>query len=46
MLFKISIGLFDEIVLRVLAHDKIFRQKQDAAGKIGLSPHQNICSSV
>jgi hypothetical protein len=46
MLFKIPIGLFDEIVLRVLAHDDYFRQKQDAAGKIGLSPHQKICSTV
>jgi Plant transposon protein len=44
--FKIPIGLFDQIVLDVLAHDDYFRQKRDAAGKLGLSTLQKVCCAV
>ena len=44
--FKLPIGLFDEIVTRVVAHDDYFRQKKDASGKLGLSSLQKICSAL
>ncbi|KAI2499055.1 Plant transposon protein [Fragilaria crotonensis] len=44
--FKLPIGLFDEIVEKVVIHDDYFRQKIDAAGRIGLTPLQKICSAV
>ena len=45
--FKLPIGLFDEIVTRVVAHDDYFRQKKDASGKlVGLSSLQKICSAL
>jgi Plant transposon protein len=44
--FKIPIGLFDDIVLKVVAHDDYFRQKKDAAGKLGLSSLQKMCCAV
>jgi hypothetical protein len=43
---KIPIGLFDDIVSKVTANDDYFRQKTDAAGKMGLSSLQKICSAV
>jgi Plant transposon protein len=44
--FKIPIDLFDAIVLKVVAYDDYFREKKDAAGKMGLSRLQKICSAV
>ena len=44
--FKVPIGLFDDIVEKVVVYDDYFRQKRDAAGKAGLSPHQKIASSI
>ena len=44
--FKIPIGLFDDIVTKVIANDDYFRQKTDAVGKMGLSSIQKICSAV
>ena len=45
--FKLPIELFDDIVdSLVRQHDGYFRQKYDAAGKIGLSPIQKIASAV
>ena len=44
--FKIPIGLFDEIVLKVVSHDDYFRQKPDASGKLGLSSLQKTCCAV
>jgi hypothetical protein len=44
--FKIPIGLFDDIVTKVIANDNYFRQKTDAVGKMGLSSIQKICSAV
>jgi hypothetical protein len=44
--FKLPIKLFDEILVRVLRHDDSFRQKKDAAGKIGLSTHQKVASAL
>ena len=44
--FKVPIGLFDTIVEDVTEHDKYFVQKADAAGKMGFTPIQKICSAV
>ena len=44
--FKLPIGLFDDIVLKVVAQDDYFRQKTDVAGRIGLSPLQKLASAV
>ena len=44
--FKLPISLFDEIVVKLVDHDDYFRQKKDAAGKIGLSSLQKICSAI
>jgi hypothetical protein len=44
--FKLPIELFDDIVDSLVRHDGYFRQKCDAAGKIGLSPIQKIASAV
>jgi hypothetical protein len=44
--FKQPIGLFNEIATKVVAHDDYFRQKKDAAGKLGLTPLQKICSAL
>lgn len=40
------IELFDEMLVRFVRHDYHFRHhKIDAAGKMGLSPHQKIASA-
>ena len=44
--FKLPIELFDDIVEALVINDDYFRQKCDAAGKIGLSPIQKIASAV
>ncbi|KAI2493494.1 Plant transposon protein [Fragilaria crotonensis] len=44
--FKIPIGLFDDIVAKVIANNNYFSQKTDAVGKMGLSSVQKICSAV
>ena len=44
--FKLPIGLFDEIVTKVVAKDRYFLQKKDAVGRLGLSELQKICSAV
>lgn len=45
--FKLQISLFDEIVVvKLVNHDDYFRQKKDAAGKIGFSSLQKICSAI
>lgn len=44
--FKLPIGLFNEIVAKVVAHDNYFAQKQDSTGKLGLTPLQKTCSAV
>ena len=46
LFFKLPIVLFNEILDKVVRHDVYFRQKSDAAGKLGLSPHQKIASAV
>jgi hypothetical protein len=45
-LFKRPIGLFDEIVDRIVLQDAYFIQKTDAAGKLGFSILQKVCSSL
>jgi Plant transposon protein len=45
-LFKLPIGLFDEIVNRIVEHDDYFVQKRDATQKLGFSTVQKVCSSV
>ena len=44
--FKLPIGLFDSIVERICMHDSYFLQKRCAAGKLGLSTLQKVCSAV
>jgi hypothetical protein len=45
--FKLPIILFNEILDKVVVRqDNYFRQKSDAAGKFGLSPHQKIATAV
>jgi hypothetical protein len=44
--FKLPIGLFDEIVDRIQLQDLYFLQKSDAAGKLGFSTRQKVCSAV
>ena len=44
--FKLPIALFDGIVEDLVRHDDYFRQKIDAAGRLGLSPLQKISSAV
>ena len=44
--FKLPLALFDEILDKVVLHYSDFVQKRDAAGKLGLTPHQKICSAV
>ncbi len=47
LFFKLPrIALFNEILDKVVRHDDYFRQKPDAARKMGLSPHQKIASAV
>ena len=42
--FKFPIGLFNEIVERIVLHDSYFIQRTDACGRIGLSTLQKVCS--
>jgi len=44
--FKLPKGLFDNIVEELSNRDPYFLQKQDAAGKLGLSTLQKVCSAV
>jgi hypothetical protein len=44
--FKLPIGLFDDIVAKVVSKDRYFLQKKDAVGRLGLSELQKICSAV
>ena len=44
--FRLPKGLFDQIVVDLVEHDDYFRQKSDAAGKLGFTPVQKIASSV
>ena len=46
LFFKLPLALFDEILDRVVLHDTYFLQKEDASKKLGLTPHQKICSAV
>jgi Plant transposon protein len=46
LFFKLPLALFDEILNRVVLYDSYFLQKEDAARKLGLTPHQKICSAV
>jgi hypothetical protein len=46
LFFKLPLALFNEILDKVVLHDSDFVQKRDAAGKLGLTPHQKICSAV
>jgi hypothetical protein len=46
LFFKLPIALFNEILDKVVRHDDFLRQKPDAAGKMGLSPHQKIALAV
>ena len=43
---KIPIGLFNDIAEQISDFDSYFVQKQDAAGKLGLSTLQKVCSAV
>ncbi|KAF0691618.1 Aste57867_17188 [Aphanomyces stellatus] len=44
--FHMPIGLFDELVVSVTAHDDYFAQKSYAAGSIGFTPLQKIAKAV
>ena len=44
--FKLPRALFDDIVEKLVGHDDYFRQKFDAAGRLGLSPLQKIASAT
>ena len=46
LFFRIPFALFNEILDKVVLHDSDFVQKSDAARKLGLTPHQKICSAV
>ena len=46
LFFKLPLTLFNNILAEVVAHDDYFRQKRDATGKLGLTPHQKIASAV
>ncbi len=43
--FKFLVGLFNNIVERIVLHDSYFIQRTDACGKIGLSTFQKVCSA-
>jgi hypothetical protein len=43
--FKFPIGLFNNIVERIVLHDSYFIQRTDACGRIGLSTFQKVCSA-
>jgi hypothetical protein len=43
--FKFPIGLFNNIVERIVLHDSYFIQRTDACGRIGLSTFQMVCST-
>ena len=44
--FCLPIGLFDEIVGKLEAHDRYFVQKRDACNILGLSARQKVCNVV
>ena len=43
--FKLPIGLFNDIVERIVLHDAYFIQRADCCGRIGLSSLQKVCSA-
>jgi hypothetical protein len=43
--FKFPIGLFNNIVERIVLRDSYFIQRIDACGRIGLSTLQKVCSA-